>query len=822
MTFLAEHKKIVYADVILPLALPHLFTYIIPVDYISIVQPGHRVIVQFGKNKYYTAIVASLHHQAPAVAAKPIETVADEYPIVTAQQLRFWQWMADYYMCTIGEVMNAALPAGLKLSSETRIYLNESYEGDFEHLSDEEFVIIQLLKNNQSITIPELQQALEKKNVYPALKKLFTSGILVSSEELIERYKPKTETYIRLTKEYLSSEAQEQVFEQLGKAPKQVALLLAFFQLKNKQKFLKKKELLSYANTDAALLKKLIERGIFEEYKIEVSRLGNFYEAESEIPPLSEMQRAAFNEINEWHNDKQTVLLYGVTASGKTQVYLELIAQYVANGKQCLLLLPEIALTAHIINRIQHYFGSIIGVYHSKFNHQERIEIWNKILNNEYKVVVAARSGLFLPFTDLGLVIIDEEHDSSLKQFDPAPRYHARDAAIVLAAQFGAKVLLGTATPAIETYYNVERGKYGMVKMMQRYGDVALPEVSIIDLKKPIKEKTMQYSFSPEMVNAMNDSLLQKKQVILFINRRGFSQYEICKTCGYVFTCINCDISLTYHKFNNKLQCHYCGYQEKAPVKCKQCGAIDLEIMGMGTEKIEEEIKIVFPTAKVGRMDYDTTRTKFGHNDIISDFENREIDILVGTQMVTKGLDFEHVNLVGILNADMLLHYPGYKAYERAFDLLTQVSGRAGRRGEVGKVLLQTMKPKHPVLTFVKENNYSAFYQSEMQMRKQFHYPPLLRMTELTLKGKDALLTEKAALYLALALKKNKAMTVLGPTIPPVGKVKLYYLRTILVKTNDYTKDISSWKNELLQSIEKLRLEKDFRSIQVVADVDVA
>ena len=811
---------VTYVDVLLPLALPLGYTYAVPFDLVPFIHVGQRIIVQFGKSKFYTAVIKRIHNDKPAVEPKLLDSLADEFPIVTTQQLAFWAWLADYYLCTPGEVMQAALPAGLKLSSETKIILNQYYEGDYEGLTNEEFSIVQALRAQHEVTLPQLQDMLQKRNVYAYLKTLFNRGIALSAEEMIERYKPRTETYIMLHEAHHSDTALEALYETLGRAPKQVELLLAFSQLIKKSRHVKKTELLKTSGSDAGTLKRLIDKGVFQEFKVEVSRLGAFYEDKIGTATLSPMQQAAVAEIDEQLQTKNTVLLHGVTASGKTQVYIEKIAEAIKVGKQVLYMLPEIALTAQIINRLRQYFGGQIGIYHSKFNQSERVEIWNKVLNGEYKLIVSARSGIFLPFKDLGLIIVDEEHDASFKQIDPAPRYHARDCAIVLAQHFGAKVILGSATPSVESYYNAQRGKYGIVKMLTRYSTVAMPEIIIEDMKREQKRKAMNGSFTATMTTAIQQALDHREQVILFINRRGFSQYQTCRTCGYVYKCKNCDVSLTYHKYQNKLLCHYCSYTEAVEQACKSCGTLDLDIVGMGTERIEEEIAALFPTAKVGRLDLDTTRSKDGHTNVIASFENKELDILVGTQMITKGLDFDGVSLVGIMNADQALFFPGYRAFERAFQVFMQVAGRAGRQQKQGKVVIQTANPQHKILEQVVAHDYDAFYNDQINERHRFHYPPLTRMVQLTLRHRDVAMVEKAALFLANQIRNAKVGELLGPSKPLVSKVRNLYLRDMLLKTNAATPSLALFKQVIKDKIALLKADKDLKQVWVSIDVD--
>ncbi len=811
---------ITYVDVILPLALPQDYTYAVSIDLVPFVKTGQRIIVQFGKNRFYSAIIKRIHHQKPSVDAKLIEGIADEEPIVTETQLKFWKWISDYYMCTEGEVMNAALPSGLKLSSETKIRYNESYEGAFDNLNDEEFLIVQALRAQLELRVPDVQDLLKKKHVYPLLKTLFNLGIAISSEEIIERFKPRTESYIKLNDLYKDDEKLEQLFQELSRAPKQVEVLLAFTQLHHKNKFIRKNELLKLSGTNAAVLGALVRRNVFIEFKLEVSRLGNFQTEEVDTPDLSPHQQNALAEIKDSFEKHKVVLLQGITGSGKTNLYMELIKEAIAENKQVLYMLPEIALTAQIINRLRKVFGNTIGIYHSKFNQNERVEIWNKVLHGQYNIVIAARSGLFLPYQNLGLIVVDEEHDASLKQMDPAPRYQARDASIVLANYFGARVILGSATPSVESVYNTENGKYALVKMDKRYGGLDLPEVIVANVRDEMKRKRMQGSFSTFLVDEISDTLQRKEQVILFINRRGFANYQICNTCNHVYKCKNCDVSLTYHKFSHQLKCHYCGYFENAQNKCKSCGAIDLDIVGSGTQKIEDELAELFPAARIGRLDYDATKTKNGHAEIISKFENREIDILVGTQMVSKGLDFDHVTLVGVINADQLIFHPGFRSFERAFQLLTQVAGRAGRRSKKGRVVLQTADPTHPVIQNVIHNNFKAMYERELTTRRQFLYPPFARVIEVQLRHKELQRVEKAALFLANQLRKIEQGKILGPATPYISRINNLYIRDVLLKSTTQTKDLTGMKNALQHIIDQMKALPELKGVMIHVNVD--
>jgi len=812
---------ITYADIILPLALPRAFTYAIPIELVGVVQVGHRVIVPFKTDKLYTGIVSKIHNETPAVKPRLIETIADEEPLVTPIQLKHWQWIADYYLCTIGEVMNAALPSGLKLNSETRIYFNEYFEGDFNSLSDEEFSVVQALRNKKEMGLPDVQNLLQKRSVYNILQKLFNEGIALSKEELTLKYKPRFETFIRLNEKYRNEDELEKLFEEMQRAPKQVELLLAYMQIGKQNAFIKKAELLKLSNTDASVLKRLVEKQVFIEVKSEVSRLGILQNEVVENHTLSSLQLESLQSIQSHFEDKQTVLLHGVTGSGKTIVYTELIQQVVSEGKQALFLLPEIALTAQLINRLRKFFGNEIGIYHSKFNLNERVEIWHKVLNGEYKVLLGARSALFLPYKNLGLIVVDEEHDNSYKQTDPPPRYQARDTAIMLAQMHGAKVVLGSATPSVESMFNAKRSKYGLVEMNSRFGNASLPSIELVNMKIARKQKEVKGNFSQELLDNIQHQLNEKKQTILFLNRRGYAEYQKCTTCDYVYMCKNCDVSLTYHKYLHKLVCHYCGYQEKLETKCKNCSSPTLEISGKGTEQIEEEIQEYFPAVRVARLDLDSLKTKTGFANVIAAFENNEIDILVGTQMVSKGLDFDRVGLVGIIDADRMIYHPGYRSAERAFQLITQVSGRAGRKDSSGRVIIQTSNPSHQIFQLIIHNDFKALYESEIITRQQFLYPPFTKLLQITVSGKNVQTVEQAALWLANSLKKKIKVQVLGPSIPFVSKINNNFLREILIKPTMETGSLAVMKNAIRDVAIDLHQIKDFKAIRISIDVDL-
>ena len=782
----AQHtdRKTLFVEVILPLAIAINYTYRIPYEMNGQVAVGKRVVVQFGKSKIYTAIIAHITEQAPAkYEAKYIMDILDAEPIVNAAQLQFWTWLADYYLCNIGEVMNAALPSALKLASETKIELNKEFEIDRSTLNDREFLIVDALELQPELTVSDIAKLLGQKTVMPILKLMFEKNIIHISEEVNDRYKPRRRTFITLNPVYHNQDQLKELFSILEKrAPKQADAVLAYIQLSRKQKTISKNELIEASGASAAAIKGLIEKEVLFAEEKTVSRL---IDADDELESnfeLSPAQKVALTEIQDGFTQKDVLLLHGVTSSGKTQLYIRLIEQMVNNGKQVLYLLPEIALTTHIVERLRRYFGNSIGVYHSRFNDNERVEVWQKVLTGQYRVVLGARSSVFLPFSDLGLIVVDEEHETSYKQFDPAPRYNARDAAIYLGNMYRAKVLLGSATPSMESFFNAHNGKYGFVQLTERFGGVQMPQIEVVSIAEETKKKTIQSHFTSVLMNDIHTALAAKEQVILFQNRRGYAPVIICKVCAYTPKCINCDVSLTYHKSSGKLHCHYCGYREESPSVCPACGSTQLEYKGFGTEKVEDELKLLLPDARIARMDLDTTRSKNGFQNILNDLDEKRIDILAGTQMVAKGLDFAGVTVIGIISADSLLKYPDFRANERAYQLLAQVSGRAGRRGKQGKVVIQTYDPNHRVIKQVIDNDYVDLYNTEMTERKSFKYPPFYRLIQLDIKHKDPEVLYHQAEYLAKELRKHFDDRVIGPEYPLVGRIRNYFIKSIMMK----------------------------------------
>lgn len=811
-----------FAEVILPLALPKNYTYSVPDHMLDAVKVGSRVAVQLGKQKKYAGVVKAIHDLAPPdYKTKPLLDLLDKDPIVYPTQLTFWSWLASYYMCSEGEVLNAALPAHLKLSSETVLLFNDNYGDDFSALDDDEYLIAEALHIRKELRIEEVQLILDKSEVYSVIKKLIEKQVLLVYEELKEVYKEKRENYVQLHARYEAEEALSDLFNELGRAPKQMELLLAYLHLVKTQGSVLQSELLKKSGASPAQLKGLVDKEIVWIEKRIVDRVPGGGKVDVQIDfTLSPAQEQALAAVRSSFEQKAVTLLHGVTSSGKTQLYIKLIEEYIANGKQVLYLLPEIALTAQIVRRLQKHFGNKIGIYHSRFSNNERVEIWHKVRSGELRILLGARSSLLLPFHDLGLVILDEEHDPSYKQQDPAPRYHARDAAIYYASLFSAKVLLGSATPSLESYFNAQQGKYGLVELAERFGGMEMPEIEVIDVKREQAEKKMQENFSPQLTQAIHATIAEKKQVILFQNRRGYAPFLMCTTCGFIPNCKNCDVSLTYHKGKDSLHCHYCGTRYPYMHTCSACGSQTLVPKSFGTEKIEDDLLELFPKARIARMDVDAVRNKDSHNKMIQQLENQEIDILVGTQMVVKGLDFEHVNLVGILSADSLLSFPDFRVNERAFQLMEQVSGRAGRKHGKGKVLIQAYKTQHPILHFVTIHDYKAMYASEIAERQNFGYPPFFRLLKLTLKHKDQKVVEQAAQVLASWLRPHIGPHLVGPAAPLVGRVRNYYLQEMLIKLPRDVKVIAQTKQLLREHFIKLLAEKQFRSVFIVPDVD--
>lgn len=817
-----------FADVILPLPLPGCFTYALPASLADRVRVGCRVVVPFGRKKYYTAIVRNIHTVEPvAYEVKEVCELLDEEPLLLSGQLSFWNWLADYYLCTLGDVYKAALPSGLKLESETMVVLNPDFEA-VEVLPERELCLMNLLSIEPEQCITKLEKSSGYKNLLPVVKNLLERGAVWVKEEMKRTYKPKLEARVRLTVRASHEWFLQELFDVLQrKAPKQLDVLMKYLELSRYsagqvQRQVSKSELLHRSSATPAVLNALVEKGIFEVYQQEVGRLlqNAASDVEQSVRPLNEHQQRAFQEVLQVFRRKNVCLLHGVTGSGKTEIYIHLIQNAVKQGKQVLYLLPEIALTTQITDRLKRVFGNRLGVYHSKFPDAERVEIWKKQLGSDgYDVILGVRSSVFLPFRRLGLIIVDEEHETTYKQQDPAPRYHARNAAIVLASLCGAKTLLGTATPAIETWDNTQNGKYGLVTLTHRFRDMQLPQIVPVDIKLLQHQKRMNGPFSPLLLQYVREALSRKEQVILFQNRRGFAPMIECNTCGWVPKCKNCDVSLTYHKGLNQLTCHYCGCTYPVPHICPACEGVDLRNRGFGTEKIEDEIQQIFPEAHVARMDLDTTRTRAAYERIIVDFEQGKTDVLIGTQMVSKGLDFDHVSVVGILNADTLLNYPDFRAYERAFQLMAQVAGRAGRKHKQGVVLLQTKSIDHPVIAQVLAHDYEGMVNGQLAERQLFHYPPYYRLIYVYLKHRNERLLELMAQNMADKLRAWFGTRILGPDKPPVARIQLLYIRKLVLKV-EHTAPMNRVRECLLQVQKEMLAEDRFKSLQIYYDVD--
>lgn len=810
-----------FINVILPLNLDKTFTYSVNVEEYKFLQPGMRVTVPFGKTKVYTALVVEKHTNSPVLyEAKEISQIIDEVPIVNKIQLKHWQWIASYYMCSIGEVFKSALPTGLILESETMISSSHT-ESDKTITTDEEFLVLEALENKSSITISEISQILNKKNVIPIVQSLLAKGLLNMQDEVQDTYKPKLVKYIKLQDEFLQSEKLQELLEILGKAKKQKEIILSYFQLQaTEKKPIAAKLLIETSGVSAAVIKTLVDKNIFEEYYISTDRVSFEKEGEYEIE-LSESQIIVLETIKEKLTQFDVNLLHGVTASGKTEVYIKLIEEFLQQDKQVLFLLPEIALTTQLVQRLSAYFGNQIAVFHSKYNSNERVEVYNHVLQNseKAKVVLGVRSALFLPFSNLGLIVVDEEHEATYKQQDPAPRYHARDAAIVLAKFHNAKVLLGSATPSLESYHNAKTNKYGLIEMFTRFNNVVLPEIHLIDLKDKYFRKRMNGHFSDELLERMNETLANEEQIMLFQNRRGYSPYIECTTCGHVPQCPSCDVSLTYYKYKNHLKCHYCGHSMAKPTHCHACNSLDISAKGFGTEQVELELIKLFPNKRIARMDQDTTRGKFAFEKMIDAFKNQEIDILVGTQMLAKGLDFENVTLVGILNADNLLNQPYYRAYERAYQMMVQVAGRSGRKSKKGSVVIQTYNPMHNTIQQVVNNNYTAMFNEQLYERRNFQYPPYFRLLLIKLKHRDYEKLREGATWLYNVLKQHVAVPILGPEEPAINRIRNEYIRTILIKIPNNANLVVT-KKIIKKALVSFEATSQYRAIKTTINVD--
>lgn len=818
-----QERKTLFADIILPLPLPKLFTYRIPQELNEFVGKGFRVVVPFGNRKVYTGIIANLHEQPPKTyEAKSILDVLDEKPVITTQQLDFFKWLADYYLCSLGEVVHAGLPSGLKISSESRIQLNPHTAIDALELNVYEGLIVNHLKEKDFLTYDDVSNITQKKGISKLIRSLLDKEAILLYEKIKDKYQPKTIAKIRLSAQYLSNKAMEELFESLEKKQKQLDVVLRYLQkvpaLENKvsnEKGIEKRILLD-AEVSSSSLNTLIKNNIFEQFEIVVSRIEEFDEPE-QIIQLSAKQEEKETELLNHFESKDHVLLHGITGSGKTEIYISLIQKAIENGTHVLLLLPEIALTTQIVSRLRKVFGNDMAVYHSRYSDNERVEVYKGVLANKYPLVVGVRSSIFLPFSNLGIIIIDEEHDSSYKQYDPAPRYNARDAALMLAKIQGAKVLLGSATPSTESYYHAVSGKWGYIKLFERFGNASLPDILPVDIRYDHQGGS---SFSKTLLQAIDDRLSKKEQVILFQNRRGYSPYIECNDCNEIVMCPNCNVSLTYHQYSNDMRCHYCGHHQGVPTNCEACGSTKINTKGFGTERIEEGLQLHFPDAAIQRMDLDTTRKKTAYQTIINDFESGKVDILVGTQMVTKGLDFDNVSLVGVFEIDRMLYFPDYRSHERTYQMLTQVSGRAGRKEKKGLVIVQTSNPDHETIQAVIKGEKEEFYTKEINDREEFNYPPFSRLIRITVRNEDKLKSLDSASYLAMQLRSKLQHRVLGPEEPGINRIRNLFLTDILIKLERGSLDLVKAKQFILEEVNKIKTHKTHRKSMYTVDVD--
>ncbi|MCF6171413.1 MAG: primosomal protein N' [Bacteroidales bacterium] len=821
-----------FADILLPLPVPGTFTYRVPYELNEFVAEGQRVAVQFGRKKIYAGLVRKIHREVPEYVPKYILHLLDEKPLVNDLQFRFWKWISDYYMSTLGQVMQAALPAVFKLSSESKILLSPDFLPDRENLDEFEYRVTETLLVKKRLAIDEISRIVGFQKVLPLLKRMIDKNILVMEEELKGGFKPKTESFVSLSDTFRDEESMRELMDSLGKrAHKQLELLMHFLRLAGfpmETDFeIRQSELLKKADSTHAVLRALNEKGVFLITKKTVSRLEEKGNAENIAGViLSEHQHEAFQKINHEFSEHNVVLLHGITSSGKTEIYIKLIEEILATGKQVLYLLPEIALTTQIINRLRRYFGNEVGVYHSRYNRNERAEVWNNIAGHDedavrsrYRIILGPRSAMFLPFSNLGLIIVDEEHDQSYKQFDPAPRYNARDSAIYLASLHKAKVVLGSATPAIESFYNAQTGKYGLATLTERYSGITLPEVVVVNMKDQLHRKLIRSHFSSVLLDAIKATLEEKQQIILFQNRRGFSLRIECELCNWVPECKNCDVTLTYHKHSELLKCHYCGFSTTVPATCSDCGSTDLKMKGFGTEKVEEELGFLLPETNISRLDLDSTRSKNALQRIFYEFETGKTDILTGTQMVTKGLDFDNVQVVGVLSADNMLSFPDFRAHERSYQMMAQVSGRAGRKNKRGKVIIQSWQPSHPVIKNVVENDYQGMFERELAERKRFKYPPFHRLIIIRMKHKDPRLLAAAALVFGREMRAKFGNRVQGPEPPMVARVRSFYIRQLLLKTPREANQ-SATKKQILALLGEFRKVTRFKPVMVQFDVD--
>jgi primosomal protein N' (replication factor Y) (superfamily II helicase) len=812
------------ADIILPLQPDRLFTYLIPEEMGNIAQKGMRAIVQFGARKYYTGIIKRIHRSyQEGQEYKSISSLPDDNPIVNEFQFAFWDWLSDYYLCSPGEVYKAAIPSGLKLESVSKILYNEDFNATSTgnpRLDN----ILEIIRNHSAISLADLSRITGKKEVMTDVKNLLAIEAVYLEENMKERFKPKKEKMVSLSSECHSNDLLNKTLDSLSHAPKQKEALLKFLDMAGDDIYgfsTSLKSLIVFSSH--SVISGLVKRGVFVFKEVVLPLEESLPSQNTSLAILNDEQVGAIQKIKTIFEEKEVCLLHGVTSSGKTELYIHLIAETIQQGKQVLYLLPEIALTSQIIERLRKVFGEKAGIYHSRFSDSERVSVYNRVLSpgkDAYNIILGVRSSVFLPYSNLGLIIIDEEHENTFKQHDPAPRYHARDAAIVLASIHKAKVLLGTATPSVETWANCQSGKFGLVELKNRYGDIKMPEILISNTREARRKNKMKSVFTPILLKEMELTLSSGKQVILFQNRRGYSSYLECESCGHIPHCKTCDVSLTYHKYTGSLVCHYCGYTRRVPGKCDECGSTRLITRGFGTELVKDDIELLFPSAKIARLDLDSSRTIKSYEKILHDFAAGKTNILVGTQMLSKGLDFDSVGLVGILNADQMLNYPDFRAYERAFQLMMQVSGRAGRREERGKVVIQTSDPGNPVIKYVRDHDFKGFFKDQYSERQMFNYPPLVRMIRISLKHKRPTELRDASELLAREMRAVFGNRVLGPQEPIIAKIQSYYIRNILLKIEKKA-PFGKARNLLRPIIEDLKQNKG-SSLKIHLDVDPA
>ncbi len=810
-----------YADIIIPLSLPQVLTYGVPHELQEFLRPGMRVEVSLGKNKQYAGIIERLHYEKPeAYVVKPVKGIIDDEPVVNEKQLQFWRWVMQYYMATPGEVMQAALPAHLKLMGETRLEWTGEEDVLYEWSADAHRAA-EMLQIRKELTISELRDIVGVRHFAAVINELLEQDAVRINETLEATYKPRREKVVRLAPQYKEEKELIALFDQLARAPKQLKLIMAYTELSVKNGVVKQEDLLSRADATAAQVRSLVDKGIFQLEEVNVDRIT--YEAikEAKEVQFTEAQQKAYDELNVGLEEKQVALLHGVTGSGKTLLYIHKIKECLAEGKQAIFLLPEIGLTTQLVRRLHAYFGDQMGVYHSHFSNNERVEIWEKVRKGDHRLVVGPRSALWLPYSDIGLIIADEEHDGSYKQKDPSPRFHARDAAIYMSSLFDAKVILGSATPSVESLYNVHHNKYAYVALKERYMGVKMPAIEVVNAKSLEMLKMQGIKLiTPELRDAMLQALQHKKQVILFQNRRGYAPFQLCTICGWVPQCKNCSVSLTYHKSTDRMHCHYCGLKSAVTQTCPSCGSQHLVSKSFGTEKIEEEVQMIFPEARVARMDVDSMRGKHSMAELLDQLEKRKVDILVGTQMVVKGLDFASVSLVGILSADSLLSYPDFRVNERAFQLMEQVSGRAGRVDGAGRVLIQAYNIAHPVLQWVKDHDVAAFYKQEIRYREYFGYPPFTRMIKVTFRHQDEAKAISAANMLAGALKNFEGITVQGPGPAIISRVRNQYIQEIWIKCPKDNRVLNDIKTFLKTERQQVLAARGNANVQILFDVD--